>query len=149
MPRRNISGNTSAGVYIAWPNANGNSVEGNVIGLAADGVTPLGNGLSGSGVTIGDPTSGNRVGGTAPGQGNRIAGNVINVNVDGDAAVVQGNIIGLNAAGGAAGGVLGVNVSATAGSAISARSATDSTSTIRWSLVRFQASASACFGVSA
>ena len=45
-----IAGNTSGGVYIAQAGADGNKVQGNTIGLAADGTTPLDNG---SGVFIG------------------------------------------------------------------------------------------------
>jgi len=50
----------------------GNRVEGNLLGTAADGVTPLGN--SGNGVRFQQPTN-TIIGGTAPGAGNVIAFN--------------------------------------------------------------------------
>ena len=106
-----IAGHTASGVFIASPGANGNSVEGNVIGLAADGTTTLANA---TGVFFGDTTSGNRVGGSAPGQGNVIAGNTTNVAVSGDSSRVEGNVIGINQGGVASGGVIGVSVSDTA-----------------------------------
>ena len=55
-------------MFIARAGATGNSVEGNVIGLAADGVTALDNS---SGVFLGANASGNRVGGTRAGPGER------------------------------------------------------------------------------
>ncbi len=46
-----ISGNNGNGVKISGPNADGNQLGGNVIGLAADGTTPLGNGNRGVSVS--------------------------------------------------------------------------------------------------
>ena len=106
-----IAGNTSSGVFVDSSGATGNSVEGNVIGLAADGDTTLDNG---SGVFFGQSSPGNRVGGSAPGQGNVIAGNTINVSLAGDSSRVEGNVLGLKQTGGGSGSVLGVGVSDTA-----------------------------------
>ncbi|MDW3179674.1 MAG: right-handed parallel beta-helix repeat-containing protein [Acidimicrobiia bacterium] len=70
-----ISANLGDGVIIAdWLalGTTGTVVEGNLIGVEADGSTPLGNG--GHGVHV-DPVTGNRIGGTAVGAGNVIANN--------------------------------------------------------------------------
>src|SRR5262249_32248323 len=56
--------------------ATGNIVEGNYIGLGADGTTPLGNAQSG--VNIGNLATNNLIGGTAPGAGNVLAANGTN-----------------------------------------------------------------------
>jgi titin len=69
--RNVISGNTGAGVFLFGPT--GTVVEGNYIGTAADGRTPLGNG--GQGVFITVSAHENTVGGTAAGAGNVIAFN--------------------------------------------------------------------------
>lgn len=67
-----ISGNGS-GDGILFLLANGqNRVEGNLIGVAPNGVTPMGNG---GGVAIGDIASNQIIGGTVPGAGNTIAFN--------------------------------------------------------------------------
>ncbi len=91
--------------------AHGAIIEGNFIGIGADGVTPLGNGrsltsqedhLNDEGIQIitGDDI---RIGGSEPGQGNHIAanGSGIRVVVPGfshvpipDGLIIQGNIIG-------------------------------------------------------
>ena len=68
--RNVISGNTGDGIRLA--SGSGNTIQGNHIGVAADGTTALGNG--GHGVELG-VGNGNRVGGTAPGAGNVIAYN--------------------------------------------------------------------------
>ncbi|MET0383102.1 MAG: right-handed parallel beta-helix repeat-containing protein, partial [Burkholderiaceae bacterium] len=66
-----ISGNTQAGISFNDGSATGNVVQGNVIGLAADGATALGNG--GDGVTLAS-AAGNLIGGAAAGAGNVISG---------------------------------------------------------------------------
>lgn len=68
-----ISGNDASGVRLLDDKTTGNRVEGNWIGAAADGVTPLPN--AGSGVYI-KSASTNAIGGTATGAGNTIAFNV-------------------------------------------------------------------------
>ena len=78
-----ISGNDVAGVTIesinASPNpATGNRVQGNLIGVAADGVTPLGNTAGtqkGWGVAFFRNATDNIVGGAAAGEANTIANN--------------------------------------------------------------------------
>lgn len=64
-----VSGNAGYGVYL---NGGTSQVFANLIGLAADGVTPLGN--DGDGVHISN-SSGNVIGGSAAGMGNVIACN--------------------------------------------------------------------------
>jgi hypothetical protein len=101
--RNVIAGNGINGVYITGTGASDNVVQGNYVGLAADGVTPRGNGFNG--VRI-DNAPNNTVGGLAPipgtGSGNVISGNTTSqggVGILGVNAVdnqVLGNIIGLD-----------------------------------------------------
>ena len=71
--RNIISGNDFSGVYVFGDQAAGNLVQGNFIGLAADGTNPLPNhGHAGIEVAGG---SLNLIGGTDDGAGNVIAGN--------------------------------------------------------------------------
>jgi len=100
--RNVLSGNQDDGVGISGHAgvATGNRIIGNYIGLAADGVTPLGN--SRDGVTIGDATR-NVVGGVNPGEGNVIGANgSAGVHFTGAGArwnEVKGNRIGTDATG--------------------------------------------------
>jgi hypothetical protein len=75
--RNVISGNTGDGI-VAFPSfevANSTlSIQGNFIGLASDGTSPLGNGRYGIFVTNG-VSSGTAIGGSAPEAGNRIGFN--------------------------------------------------------------------------
>jgi uncharacterized repeat protein (TIGR01451 family) len=72
-----ISANGGDGITIATNNgegqSTGNQIQGNFIGVAADGTSALGNG--GSGVTITQTAANNAVGGTSAGAGNLIAFN--------------------------------------------------------------------------
>jgi titin len=68
-----ISGNGAQGVEINGILATGNQILGNLIGTQSDGLSPLGNRLSG--VIIANSASSNSVGGTASGAGNAIANN--------------------------------------------------------------------------
>ena len=70
--RNVISGNTLNGVILLGAGSSGNVVQGNLIGLAADGVGALGN--TNFGVEI-DEGSGNTVGGTSSEAANKIAFN--------------------------------------------------------------------------
>src|SRR5690606_18425448 len=70
--RNIISGNGSDGIVLSNFESTGNQVLGNLIGLAADGATGLGN--LGNGVRI-DGASGSVIGGSSPGAGNSIAFN--------------------------------------------------------------------------
>jgi parallel beta-helix repeat protein len=91
-----ISGNIQTGFYI--PSSNNNLIQGNTIGLGADGSTLLGN--TGYGIG-GNSSSGNTFGGTAAGAGNVISGN----NYDGlylpgaTNNLIQGNFIGTDSTG--------------------------------------------------
>jgi hypothetical protein len=66
--RNVIAGNRESGILLA---TTGNRVEGNFIGLGADGLTLLGNGRRGIRVQAAN----NTIGGTSPAAGNTIAGN--------------------------------------------------------------------------
>ncbi len=109
-----ISGNHQGGIWIGYGNATGTLIQGNLIGLAADGVGALGNGYEGNvppiphsdgvffeGPGAGTPTSGpheNVVGGLAAGAGNRIAfnaGNGVAV-AEGFGNLIAGNEIHAN-----------------------------------------------------
>jgi hypothetical protein len=81
-PANVIAGNAADGVRISGAQTTGNAVDGNLIGVAADGVTPRGNG--GDGVRIEQGASGNTIGGIA---GNVIANNAKGLVVVGDATV--------------------------------------------------------------
>ena len=96
MSARNvISGNLDAGIAIFGFNNSLNNVFGNYIGVAADGMTELGNG--GPGISISSTT--NKIGSAAAGTGNVISGNddegVIILSGNGNTAnLIQGNFIG-------------------------------------------------------
>jgi len=66
-----ISGNTTAGVTLDSPNVSGMRIENNLIGVAADGVSPMGNGKFG--VFVAEGSHDNTIGGL--GAGNTIAFN--------------------------------------------------------------------------
>ncbi len=72
-----ISGNSGNGITLVG--SDGNAVQSNLIGMGADGVTPLGN--SGNGVNMAGAADSNLIGGTAA-QGNTIAYNAIGVVVN-------------------------------------------------------------------
>src|SRR5207249_3105442 len=101
-----ISGNNgTAGVLISDSGTTGNLVQGNLIGLASNGTSALGN--TGDGVQVTSPAASNTIGGTTStpgtGLGNVISGNGGDgVDTGGNANLTRGNIIGLNAAGTAA-----------------------------------------------
>ncbi len=78
--------------------ASGNVIEGNYIGVGADGETASPNNI---GVLMGG-ASDNTIGGTTSGAGNVISGNTMaGISMDDDTAdTVQGNIIGTNGGGG-------------------------------------------------
>jgi hypothetical protein len=88
-----ISGNTAQGVLIAGSSSTDNTLLGNVIGLAVDRSSPLGNGQQGLLITGGSSTTiGNSIGGNViahsgeagvavtGGTGHRIAGNSVHSN---------------------------------------------------------------------
>ena len=102
--RNVVSGNSGIGVDVCCGgNATGNQVQGNFIGLKADGSGALGNS---EGVRIASNNANNTIGGTAAGAGNVVSGNfntgieITQNQVTGNQVV--GNLIGLNPAGTAA-----------------------------------------------
>ncbi len=131
-----ISASQFHGIFISDTNTMGNSVQGNDIGVGADGFTHLGNGVEG--VAIQNGASSNLIGGTVaaarnilsgngtrgvwmsdPGTvGNRVEGNYIGVAADGVTVVsnlmegvvivngAQGNIVGFDVSGVGAGNVI-------------------------------------------
>ena len=67
-----ISGNTGSGIVVDGTGNNDNFIRANLIGVAADGVSALGNGGDGIEVLTGSPL---HIGGTGGGDGNTIAHN--------------------------------------------------------------------------
>ena len=97
--RNVISGslNPGFGVGIAYETANGNLVQGNFIGVAADGVTELGNGSTGMFVSGG--ASDNVIGGPAANAGNTIAYNLDGVQILQETSlpgISRGNLVSRN-----------------------------------------------------
>ncbi len=87
-----ISGASAGGSYgVEILRSTNIQVVGNLIGVAANGSTPLPN--SGYGVIIFDESSNNIVGGAAIGAGNTIAYNVAGVVIDGEGPPVRSNTI--------------------------------------------------------
>ena len=104
--RNVISGNAGEGISVANanqsfdPNMGGEAIEGNLIGTAADGTTPLGNGSNGVHVVMDGIDNGDQIGGTTAGAGNTIADNgadgVLVSGGLGRGLVVRGNSIDNN-----------------------------------------------------
>ena len=69
--RNLISGNATDGIFLGGP---ANLIQGNLIGTAIDGVSPLGNGGRGISVNFGGL---NTIGGTVAGEGNTVAHNAL------------------------------------------------------------------------
>ena len=94
-----ISGNTGIGIYVAG-GSNGNTIQGNFIGLDAAGTVDLGN--TGDGISL-STVSGTIVGGNTAGARNVVSGNNnVGVRIIGATAtgnLIRGNYIGVNAAG--------------------------------------------------
>ncbi|HEV8606245.1 MAG TPA: hypothetical protein VGQ99_12805 [Tepidisphaeraceae bacterium] len=95
--RNVISGNTSDGILIQGASASGNTVNGNYIGVRADGTGAIAN--KGNGVDITGGAHDNLIGGTATADRNVISGNSrngIQLSADNTSAnLIQGNYIGL------------------------------------------------------
>ncbi|NND28110.1 MAG: CSLREA domain-containing protein [Myxococcales bacterium] len=99
--RNVISGNQFNGIDLGPPNATGNTIVGNYLGVDAAGTAALGNDI---GVFVNDVAD-NTIGGASAGARNIISGNREGVTLWDDGAtgtLVQGNYIGTNAAGDAA-----------------------------------------------
>jgi titin len=93
-----ISGSTFNGVNLGPPNATGNVVQGNYIGVDATGTSAVGNDI---GVWV-DNVAENLIGGTEAGARNVISGNREGITLWEAGAtdnIIQGNYIGTNAAG--------------------------------------------------
>ncbi len=85
------------GVILYGVDTIGNVVQGNLIGVASDGVSPLGNGSRG--VDIDSVVSNNTIGGTAAGEGNVIAfndGSGVAINASDNGNSILGNSIHSN-----------------------------------------------------
>ena len=94
-----VAGNGHCGIQLI--DAIDATVQGNRIGVGADGGKSLGNQVNG--VTLEGACQGVTIGGTVPGAGNVISGNAgEGISVSGSGNTVQGNLIGTNAAGTAA-----------------------------------------------
>ncbi len=94
--RNVLSGNNNSGLAIGDFNSTNNSVMGNYIGVAADGVTALGN--SNAGVVFWGAGLGNVLGGSTPDKANVIAGNLsqgVYVGNSSNSVAIQGNLIGV------------------------------------------------------
>ena len=98
-----VSGNGNSGIVNQVGAANDLIVQGNLIGLGADGVTPVGNDEHGLRIVN---ASGNLIGGPDAGAQNVISGNAANgIFIRGGSAhIVQGNYIGTTADGASARG---------------------------------------------
>jgi titin len=96
-----ISGNLGHGISLGPPNATGNRILGNYIGVDASGKTPLGNDI---GVWV-DNVGDNRIGGADEGARNVISGNREGITLWESGAtgnLVQGNYVGTDESGSAA-----------------------------------------------
>ena len=98
-----LSGNTNDGLELD-NDLTGNIVQSNIIGLGADGNTPVPNGRNG--LVIYDGVNSTQIGGTGAGEGNVISGNTQsgiaidgNSNVATTANVFEGNYIGTDSTG--------------------------------------------------
>ncbi|HXY72043.1 MAG TPA: hypothetical protein VEM41_05835, partial [Actinomycetota bacterium] len=123
--RNVISGNSDSGIFVRQASSStapsANEIEGNYIGLSADGSSPLGNMLNGILVL---EAGANDIGGTTPGSGNVISANGRGLYISTSTAgnVVYGNLIGTDASGTATSGLgnagPGIRVEDTAGTTI-------------------------------
>jgi CSLREA domain-containing protein len=101
----NVSGGGVMGLVIHgfsqginYTSSTGGSVKCNVIGLAQDGVTVMGN--SESGITLESSSSTNTIGGIVEGEGNVISANYNGIDIkSSNNNVIQGNYIGTNKGG--------------------------------------------------
>jgi titin len=92
-----ISANGLDGIFLTGNGTTGNRVQGNFIGVAADGATPLGNAANGVNIVA---ASGNTIGGTDSGAGNYIAfngGDGVRVDTGTGNAIRQNSIFGHDA----------------------------------------------------
>ncbi|HVM50896.1 MAG TPA: hypothetical protein VMU04_22905 [Candidatus Acidoferrum sp.] len=95
-----VSGNGQGGISLLGPGANGNLIQGNLVGTDASGRLPLGNAYSGVTVLVGNS---NLVGGTSAAARNIISANNqagVYLSTNSMCNLVQGNYIGVDATGG-------------------------------------------------
>ena len=123
--RNVVSGNNSDGLFLGNPAARLNRIQGNYIGIKADGSGALPN--NGNGITIADNARNNLIGGN--GGRNIISGNTqrgVFISGAATANVVQSNFIGTNVAGTAAigNGFEGVTIDGASGNLIGGAAAT-------------------------
>jgi hypothetical protein len=125
-PSNVIAGNGASGIQFSGT-ASGNSVEGNYIGVLANGTSSLGNTFAGVFINnLGTNPSNETIGGTTAGDGNIIGGSSSGFGVDilgpagGPSAgnVIQGNLIGIGAGSSLAGNSIGVYIQNSAGNSI-------------------------------
>ena len=92
-----ISSNENHGIGV--DSSTGTSIRGNIIGLAVDGTTAMGNAQQG--ISISDGSTNVTVGGTAPGAGNLISANTASgvAILDASGVSILGNRIGTDASG--------------------------------------------------
>ena len=96
--RNVISGNSGDGVSLSGVGANNNVVEGNYIGIDANGTGAMPN--SGNGVAITAGAGANTIGGTATADGNIISGNMLaGISIMAANNTVQNNYIGTDSTG--------------------------------------------------
>ncbi|MEE9271365.1 MAG: hypothetical protein V3V49_14015, partial [Candidatus Krumholzibacteria bacterium] len=115
-----ISGNTVIGVRISNAGADGNFVQGNLIGTSASGTVAMGNGLFGVQIS----TKNNTVGGTTAAARNIVSGNTSHgiqiVSSVATGNLVQGNYIGTDVTGTAdlGNGLYGIDISNAPGNTV-------------------------------
>ncbi len=116
--RNVLSGNAGRGLLVEMlgiPGATtaGTRIEGNVVGVGADGTTAVANGSSGTaGIELRSGVTGVTIGGAALGAGNVVARNPVGVSLQNASDVsVHGNRIGIDATGAPAPNGVGVSVS--------------------------------------
>ncbi len=95
--RNVVSGNSNVGIWLGT-GSNSNVIQGNFIGVARDGTSPLGNHQSG--IHVNNLVDQQVIGGAQPGAGNVIAHNIgRGINLSSDTAIgtlIQGNVIHSN-----------------------------------------------------
>ena len=100
--RNIIAGNSTTGTSYGigfWQDADSNTVQGNYVGLGADGSTALSNRF---GLTFQNTANTNQIGGSGADEGNVISGNATAIYMTGSGVtdnVVEGNLIGTNSDG--------------------------------------------------
>ena len=130
-PGNVISGNNDNGIEVSGENADGTTIQGNIIGLSSAGTADLGNTTNGIRVATGADNT--LIGGTTAMQRNVISGNDSDGIEANSAAstgtVIQGNFIGTNLNGTAALGNTesGISISDTPGTQIGGSTATPGT----------------------